>query len=177
MKKSETCFTEGVEKSTEFSLHHFSNRAHFDLKMVLVDDLWGAAVLSATSTEKPCSWICPLLDTKCGGWDVVDYCETHSCGTVWEEFLTLAVEVGSLLRAALGPKTRASLASLGLLEWSGNWIAWFFGSPCEGETWEGKHKQWDPTSLCSEHLCRKHFGLVSSRTFMSSLFSLTTDPL
>ena len=31
MKKSETCFTEGVEKSTEFSLHHFSNRAHFDL--------------------------------------------------------------------------------------------------------------------------------------------------
>ena len=30
-KKSETCFTEGVEKSTEFSLHNFSNRAHFDL--------------------------------------------------------------------------------------------------------------------------------------------------
>ena len=31
MKKSEICFTDGVEKSTEFSLHHFSNRAHFDL--------------------------------------------------------------------------------------------------------------------------------------------------
>ena len=30
-KKSETCFTEGVEKSTEFSLHNFSNMAHFDL--------------------------------------------------------------------------------------------------------------------------------------------------
>ena len=27
MKKSETCFTEGVDKSTEFSLYHFSNRA------------------------------------------------------------------------------------------------------------------------------------------------------
>ena len=31
MKNSENCFTEGVEKSTEFSLHHFSNRSHFDL--------------------------------------------------------------------------------------------------------------------------------------------------
>ena len=31
MTKSEICFTDGVEKSTEFSLHHFSNRAHFDL--------------------------------------------------------------------------------------------------------------------------------------------------
>ena len=89
----------------------------------------------------------------------MDCCETHSCGTVWEDFLTLVVEVGSLLRAALGPKTRASLASLGLLQWSGNWISWFFGSPCEGEPWQGKHKQWDPTSLCSEHLCPKHFGL------------------
>ena len=127
--------------------------------MVLVDDLWGAAILSATSTEKPCSWSCPLLGTRRGGWDVVDCCDTHSCGTVWEEFLTLVVEVGSPLRAALGPTARASLASLGLLQWSGNWIAWFFGSPCEGEPWEGKYKQWDPTSLCSEHLCRKHFGL------------------
>ena len=34
-----------------------------------------------------------------------------------------------------------------------------FGSLCEGEPWEGKHKQWDLTSLCSEHLCPKHFGL------------------
>ena len=50
-------------------------------------------------------------------------------------------EVGSLLRAALGPKTRASLASLGLLQCSGNCIACFFGSPCEGELLESKHKQ------------------------------------
>ena len=28
-KKSETSFTEGVEKSTEFSLHHFSNRVNW----------------------------------------------------------------------------------------------------------------------------------------------------
>ena len=28
-----------------------------------------------------------------------------------------------------------------------------------GEPLEGKHKQWDPTSLCSEHLCPKHFSL------------------
>ena len=53
------------------------------------------------------------------------------------EFLTLEVEVGSLLRAALAPKTRASLASLGLLRSSGNWIARLFGSPCEGEPSEG----------------------------------------
>ena len=33
------------------------------------------------------------------------------------------------------------------------------GSPYEGELWEGKHKQWDPTRLCSEHLCPKHVGL------------------
>ena len=39
MKKSEICFIDGQEKSTEFSLHHFSNRAHFDLYTVLVDDL------------------------------------------------------------------------------------------------------------------------------------------
>ena len=37
-------------------------------------------------------------------------------GQFLKEFLTLAVEVGSLLRAALGPKTRASLASLELLQ-------------------------------------------------------------
>ena len=37
--------------------------------------------------------------------------------------LTLVAEVESLLRAALGPKTRASLASLGLLQRSGNCIA------------------------------------------------------
>ena len=30
MKKSEICFTVGEEKSTEYSLHHLSNRAHFD---------------------------------------------------------------------------------------------------------------------------------------------------
>ena len=126
--------------------------------MVLVDDLWGAAILSVTSTEKRCSWSCPLLDTRRGGWDVVDCCETHNCGTVWEELLTLEVAVGSL-RAALGPKTRASMASLGLLRWSGNGNPWFFGSPCEGEPLEGKHRQWDPSSLCSEHLCPKSLGL------------------
>ena len=38
-----------------------------------------------------------------------------SCVTVWEEILTLEVEVGSLLRAALGPKSRASLANLGAI--------------------------------------------------------------
>ena len=38
-------------------------------------------------------------------------------------------------------------------------MSWFFGSPCEGEPLEGKHRQWDPTSLCSEHPCPKHFGL------------------
>ena len=27
----------------------------------------GAAIVSATSTEKPCSWSCPLLDTRRGG--------------------------------------------------------------------------------------------------------------
>ena len=42
-------------------------------------------------------------------------CEAHNCGTVLEELLTLEAEVGSLFRAALGPKTRAPLASLGLL--------------------------------------------------------------
>ena len=31
MKKSEICFTDRVGKSTEFPLHHFSKRAHFDL--------------------------------------------------------------------------------------------------------------------------------------------------
>ena len=40
---------------------------------------------------------------------------THNCGTVLVELLSLEVVVGSLLRAALGPKTRASLVSLGLL--------------------------------------------------------------
>ena len=127
--------------------------------MVLVDDLWGAAILAATSTEKPCSWSCPLLDTRRGGWDVVDCCGTHNGETAWEELLTPEDEVGSLLRAALGPKTRPSLASLGLLRWSCNSIAWLFGSPCEGEPLEGKHMQWDPSSLCSGHLCPKHFGL------------------
>ena len=34
-----------------------------------------------------------------------------------------------------------------------------FGQPCEGEPWEGKHKQCDPTNLCSEHLCPKRVGL------------------
>ena len=53
-----------------------------------------------------------LIFVKYG--DVEDCCGTHTCGTVLEELLTLEVEEGSLLRAALGPKTRASLASLGL---------------------------------------------------------------
>ena len=34
-----------------------------------------------------------------------------------------------------------------------------FGSNCEGELWEGKHRQRDPTNLCSEHLCIKNVGL------------------
>ena len=102
--------------------------------MVLVDDRWGA-ILSATSTEKPCSWSCPLLDTRCGGWHVVDCCGTHEGGTVWEGLLTLVAVVGSLLRAALGPKTRASLVSLGLSLWSGSGIAWFFGSPVKESRW------------------------------------------
>ena len=38
-EKCETCFIQGVGKTTEFSVHHFSNRDHFDLYMVLVDDL------------------------------------------------------------------------------------------------------------------------------------------
>ena len=42
--------------------------------------------------------------------------ETLGCGTVWEVLLTLVTRVGSLLRAALGPKTRSSLVSLELLE-------------------------------------------------------------
>ena len=46
----------------------------------------------------------------------MDCCETHSCGTVCEELLTVVAEVQSLLRVALGLKTRASLASLGLLK-------------------------------------------------------------
>ena len=86
-----------------------------------------AAILSATSTEKPCSWSCPLQDTRRGGWDVVDCCETLVFGTVWEVLLTLVTGVGSLLRATLGPKTRASLASLRLWKCWGNFIAWFFG--------------------------------------------------
>ena len=53
----------------------------------------------------------------------MDCYETHSCGTAYEGLLTLVGEVGSLLRAALGLKTRASLVSLGLLK-----------------TLEGKHK-------------------------------------
>ena len=39
----------------------------------------------------------------------------HIIVGLFEKSLTLEVAVGSLLRAALGPKTRASLASLGLL--------------------------------------------------------------
>ena len=35
--------------------------------MVLVDGLCGAAILSATSAEKPWFWKDDLLDTKCGG--------------------------------------------------------------------------------------------------------------
>ena len=46
----------------------------------------------------------------------MDCCETLGCGTVSEVLLTLVTGVGSLLRSALGPKTRASLASLGQLE-------------------------------------------------------------
>ena len=42
--------------------------------------------------------------------------ETLGCETISEVLLTLVIEVGSLLRTALGPKNRASLASLGLLE-------------------------------------------------------------
>ena len=38
---------------------------------------------------------------------------TYNCGTVWEELLTPEVAVGSLLRAALDPQTRASLANWG----------------------------------------------------------------
>ena len=67
---------------------------------------------------------CPLLDTRREGWETVD-CETLGCGTVWEVSLTLVIGVGYLLRAALGPWTRASLASLGLLQWWGNGFAWF----------------------------------------------------
>ena len=46
----------------------------------------------------------------------MDCCETHNCGTVWEDLLTSVAEVGSLLKAELGPKTRASLAILELLQ-------------------------------------------------------------
>ena len=46
----------------------------------------------------------------------MDCCETLGCGTVSEVLLTLVTGVGSLLCAALGPKTRESLASLGLLQ-------------------------------------------------------------
>ena len=34
-----------------------------------------------------------------------------------------------------------------------------FGSHHEGEPWEGKRKQRDPTRLCSEHLCPKHVDM------------------
>ena len=47
---------------------------------------------------------------------------------------------------------------MGLSASWGNWFAWFFGSPC-GEPWEGKQKEWEPTSLGSEHICPKHFCL------------------
>ena len=32
-------------------------------------------------------------------------------------------------------------------------------SPCEGEQWEGKHRQQDQTKLFSEHLSLKHIDL------------------
>ena len=51
--------------------------------MVLIDDCWGTAILSVTSTEKPCSWSCPLLDTRHGGWGAAGCCGTHTCGTAW----------------------------------------------------------------------------------------------
>ena len=35
----------------------------------------------------------------------MDCCETHGCGTAGEVLLTLVTGVGSLLTAALGPKT------------------------------------------------------------------------
>ena len=38
-----------------------------------------------------------------------------------------------------------------------HWL--IFGSPYEGEPWEGKHKQRDPTRLCSEHLCPTHVDM------------------
>ena len=44
----------------------------------------------------------------------MDCCEKHKCGNVRGELLTPEVAVESLLRAALGPKTRAPLVSLGL---------------------------------------------------------------
>ena len=36
----------------------------------------------------------------------MEWCVTHNCGTASAESLTLEVGVGSLLRAALGPKTK-----------------------------------------------------------------------
>ena len=79
--------------------------------------------------------------------------------------LTLTVGEGSLLRAALGPKTRASLASLGLFALWSNCIDIFSGLSCETELQEGKHVRADQSmsrasifhalelGICIEEVC------------------------
>ena len=81
MKICETCFTEGAEKSTKFSLHHFSNRTTLIAR--------GYNNSLCTSTEAPCSLSCALPDTRGGGSGVVDCYGTFGCGSIWEELLTL----------------------------------------------------------------------------------------
>ena len=53
--------------------------------------------------------------------------------------LTLVARVGSLLRAALGPKTGHPWSAWGYYNDEAIALPDFFGSPFEGEPWEGKH--------------------------------------
>ena len=126
--------------------------------MILVDDRWGSAILSATSTEME---VLESSTPRHQAWRL------SCCGLLWNTYLWVClsgvVDTGSCSGIYVESCTRSQNQGIpgqpGLLQWSGNGIAWFFGLPCEGEPSEGKHKQWDPSSLCSEYLCPRPLGL------------------
>ena len=83
--------------------------------MVLVDGLCGAAILSATSAEKPWYWKDDLLDTKCGGSGILGWCGIGCSVVVLAESLLLESVVEGQVIVPPDPKTMASLGQLVLI--------------------------------------------------------------
>ena len=86
--------------------------------MDLAESLQRAAILSATSAEKPCSWSAELQDARCGGSGMLG-CHGNGCSVaVLAECIWVEAVLGCPETIPPGPKTMVLSASLGQSELS-----------------------------------------------------------